>query len=595
MIMLKGRTAMLSAGLLFALAGTARADVPAAMDRVPANAGMVIAVRNMEQTKDRMEGLGKRLNAPMDEGGDENPLNMARKLLGTAGLNKSGSMAVALMPDAKGQLDLEGEEGKENALIIVPVSDYAAFAKGMGATETTGIASVTVEEKPAFLKDIGGGFAVMGPSKEHVEGFAGKGGNAAAHTKNLGRTGMQIADKSDVIFVISVSALKDKIDEAVASMKEEGKDMAEMAGPQAEQVQAMMGMAQGVMEAFARDGQVGIMGLGLGEAGVSLDFGAQFKEGSATAKALASPGKAGTYLARIPSKPFLAAFAMDLTNPTIKGFMKDMQKMNEKNPMGFGVGDIKNIDSTNGMAMVMGASKGGVGGGLFANTSTFVSTSDPAAYVKSVADTMKGLAGKEIEGIKFAGEYKAGDAEVSGIKVDTWTMSMEPTDDNPEAGMIPMMQQMMFGPEGMGGMIAPVEGGVVMTMSKNTPLLTDAIAAGKGGTGLADDPAIKAVQEHLPSGRMFEMYLGTKPIMDTINGFMGMFGGGTQLKVPDKVSPVGIAAGVDGGGVDVRLFVPTDVIDTIAAAVKEAQEMEGGEGGDEDAPAGEKPSSAPRF
>jgi hypothetical protein len=144
-------------------------------------------------------------------------------------------------------------------------------------------------------------------------------------------------------------------------------------------------------------------------------------------------------------------------------------------------------------------------------------------------------------------------------------------------------------------MIAPVESGVVMTMSKNTPLMTTAIEAAKSGKGLADDAQIKEVQSHLPSGRMFEMYLGTKSIMETINGFMGMFGGGAEIKVPAKVSPIGMAAGVEGGGVDFRIFVPTDVIETVAAAIKEAQQMD--EGGDEDEPAGEKPAkeSAPRF
>jgi len=593
MIMLKGRTAMLSAGLLFALAGTALADVPAVLDRVPANAGMVIAVRNMEQTKDRMESMSKKLNAPMDQGGDDNPLNMAKKLLGTAGLNKTGSMAVVMMPGDNGQMELEGEEGKENAFILVPVSDYSAFAKGMGATDAAGVSAITVDEKPAFLKDIGGGYAAMGPSKDRIGAFEGKPGNQATHVKSLGKAGAQIADRSDVLFVMNVAAFKTQIDEGVAKMKEETNDMVEMAGPQGEQLKGMIGVMQGIAESFARDGQVGIAGLGLGEAGVSIDFGAQFKEGSDSAKMLSNTGNASSFLARLPAQPFLMAFAMDMTNPGVKNFMKAMNKAGEQNPMGVGLGNLKDVEKLNGMAMVMGASKGGIMGGLFANTTTFISTADPKAYVASLQDTMKEMNGKEVEGIKFSTEYKPAEADVAGVKADTWTMSMEADEENPQAGMIGMMQQMMFGPEGPGGMLAPVENGVVMSMSKNTPLFTSAVEAGKSGNGLANEAMIKDVQAQLPNNRMFEFYLGTKSIMEAINGAMGMMGGGAQMKVPAKVSHIGMAAGAEGGGVDFRIFVPTDVIETIAAAAKEMQQMEEGEdeeGGDgEAAPADSKP------
>jgi hypothetical protein len=63
------------------------------------------------------------------------------------------------------------------------------------------------------------------------------------------------------------------------------------------------------------------------------------------------------------------------------------------------------------------------------------------------------------------------------------------------------------------------------------------------------------------------------------------------MKVPAKVSPVGLAASADGGGIDFRLFVPTDVIKT-GAAINEA--MNGGGDDAAPAPAGDKPKS-PRF
>ena len=143
----------------------------------------------------------------------------------------------------------------------------------------------------------------------------------------------------------------------------------------------------------------------------------------------------------------------------------------------------------------------------------------------------------------------------------------------------------------MGGMVANTGNGVVMTMSQNTPLFTKAVEAAKSGKGLSEDEGIKGVQAHLPANRVFEMYLGTKSIMDTINSAMAMFGGGAEIKVPAKISPVGMAASMEAGGVDIRLFVPIDVIKSVAEAVEAAKA--GGEEPDE-APA-KSDTKPPRF
>jgi hypothetical protein len=582
---------LMTAGLLALLAGLnpAAADVPAAIDRVPANAGMVVAVKNMESMKDRVEGWAKKLDAPVDEPGDDNPLNMAKKLLGTDGLNKTGSMAIAMMPDETGQVNFDDEE--ERVVMVVPVTSYASFVKALGATEPAGTVTVTIDGEPAFVKDIGNGYAAMGPDKASVDAFDGKAGQGAAHAQMMGKTGQQIADNSDIIVLVRVAALKDQIDEGIAAFKEQGQGMAQMAPQGGDQAVAMIAMMTGVAEAFARDGQVGIMGVGLGEAGISLDFGAQFKEGSPSAKFLSATGNASNFLARVPNQPFYFAMAADLTNPGIKQFYKDMEKAQGDNPMGMGFGGmVKNIDKVDGMAFSMGANKAGIMG-LFANTVTFISTSDPTGYITATSSDMKAMDGKDIEGIKFAVEYAPAAQEIGGIKADTWSMQMEADEENPQAGMIMMMQQMLFGPDGLSGMIAPVGKGVVMTMSQNTPLFTKAVDAAKNGNGLAGDEQIKAVQAALPKNRVAEMYLGTKSIMEAVNGLMAMGGGGGELTIPAKVSPVGMGAAFDSGGFDFRIFVPADVITTVAEAAKAMQGEDEGMGEDEPAEGGD----APRF
>ena len=195
--------------------------------------------------------------------------------------------------------------------------------------------------------------------------------------------------------------------------------------------------------------------------------------------------------------------------------------------------------------------------------------------------------------MKFDVDYKPEAVEVSDVKADTWSMKLNADANDPAAAQMNMVMPILFGQDGLGGMTAAVEGGVISTLSKNTPLFTKSIEAAKTGKGLAEDEQIKEVQKHLPDNRTFEMYLGTKSILDTVNSLMAMFGGGVDWKVPDKISPVGMAASADGGGIDFRLFVPTDVIKTGAAIAAESMK---GDAPDDAAPAagGDKPKS-PRF
>ncbi len=591
MVMLKGRTALISAGLLFSLAGLnpAQADVPAALDRVPSNAALVVAVNNLQQTKARFDKLGAKFDVPVDQR-DDGPIGMANKFLGMEGLKKDGSLAFAVLPNADGTVDMDAPEEEQRMIVILPVSNYSAFSKALGAEDAHGTASITIDDNPAFLKDIGGGYAIMGPMKELIDGFEGKGGNMASHAKMIGKSGRDIAENSDIIMVISVPAMRTQIEQGVQGLKDQAEGMGAAIGEQGAQAAAMMGIMQGVAEAFARDGQAGIIGWGMGEDGVSMDFGAQFKEDTSSAKMFSKSGDAAKFLGRVPNQPFLFATSIDLSSPAIKGFMKDMQKVQTANPMMAGMGGnmVKQIDNVDGMSFVMGANKGGIMG-LLANTVTFVSTSQPKAYLKDAADAAMKMNGKEIEGINFTVDYKAASQDVGGVKADTWTMTMEPGEDNPNAGMIGMMQQVFFGPGGMGGMSAAVDNGVVSTMSQNTPLFTSAIDAAKSGNGLSQDEGIRSVQKFLPKNRTMEMYLGTKSIMEAMNAAMGMMGGGMDLKVPAKVSPIGMGAGIDSGGIDFRIFVPADVITTLSDTMKamKAGEAEGGDemdGGNDTAP-----------
>ena len=244
-----------------------------------------------------------------------------------------------------------------------------------------------------------------------------------------------------------------------------------------------------------------------------------------------------------------------------------------------------NMDKVDGASFVVGASPGGLMGGLLVNTTMFMQSSNPAGYLASVKETMLKSNGQNVGGMTMKSIWEPAATEVSGVKVDKWTTEIVTDPDDPNAGSIAMMQAFMYGQGPAGGFSAAVENGVVMTMSQNTPLMTQALAAAKGEKGLTTDEQIKASQALLPEGRTFEFFVGTKSVMDTVGGFLAMMGGAAEFDIPANLPPIAIGGTTDGGGVSTRIYLPHDVLKTFAEVAEAMQpEGDGMDGGDGEAP-----------
>ncbi len=597
---LSGRLCLTPA-LLVVMAGLnpAQAEPPAALDRVPTSAPVVIGLRNMQAASEKFSKLLETVGAPKDAGGDENPMAMATKMLGTPGLNKTGSMALAIVPGADGKVVM-GEGPDATGVIIVPVSDYAAFVKAMGAEKPEGISSVKLDDKPGFVKDLGGGYAALTTVSGLLEKFEGKAGNSKDHAKILGKNGGGIADTADVLIVANVAQMQDQLKDGVAKMKTQAEQMAAMMGEQGAQAQTGLKIMQTVIEGFARDGTCGVLGLSFSDSGVTADIGAQFKDGSEVGKFFNAEGKSTGLLARVPTLPFFFAGAFDLSAPGIKQLFKNAAAMQaadakeDAKPAANAM--VANIDKQSGFAGVLGASPNAMmGGGLFANTVTYTATSDSKAYMGFMAETFKKTDGQKQGPVTTKATYKPEASEVGGVKVDTWTMNMDIDQNDPSAMQVQMMTGMLFGQGGMTGMNAPVEGGVITVYSQNTPLLTNAIEAAKNGKGLSEGESIKSVQSNLPANRTFEVYVGIKPLMDAAIGFASMMGGAPEIKLPEKITPIGLGGTTANQGLTVRAFVSTDTIKSIADVVKQMQAGEEGGDMDADKPADKGDKKPPRF
>lgn len=578
--------------LLVAIAAwTARADVPDVLDRVPAETPVVIAVGNLEGTVKRVEAMSKSLGKAGE--------NMAaglwqiNSMLNMPGVNKTGSLAVTVSFPEKGEAKhgdgakrddaMGGDEGgmEESAeptvIVIFPVSDYELFVKTFKGDPAASITRIELDGKDSWVRNLGGGYAAMGEMKELVkqaltDQLLGKGGRKGENVARMGKVGNKIADSTDIIIVANMSKLGSVMKEAEQKMKENpAMAMAAMQGGGGA-VEAM----QGAMHKFARDAQTGILGLGLGERGMTLDFGAQFKEGTDGAKMFQSGGSSGSLMAKLPGGDFLFAGAADLSSPQVKQLVKDLAAKSAKaaggeaDPTSMMANLARSIDNMDGQAVYMGATD--LGNGLMSKTVMYAKSKDPAASLAAGKEANTKLNGAESNGIKFETTYQSGAKEIAGVKVDKWTNKMETDPNSPMAMQVEMMKSFMYGSEGkLSGYAAATEGGVITTMSENSELLKAALEASKGGKSLATDPVFSASQSMLLGDRVFEGYIGTKSLMETVGGFMAMYGG-PELPAPDKVSPIAFGMVGDGGGMGFRLAMPMDVIQTIATT---AEKMKG--------------------
>ncbi|MEM1328943.1 MAG: hypothetical protein AAGG07_00130 [Planctomycetota bacterium] len=560
------------------LALPASAGMPAAMDRLPNDAVLVVGVENIADFRSNLEALAARFNAPLET-------DDLDELLDADGLDADGSVAFAVFPGAEGEpIELEGENAR--AVVVVEVDSYDQFVEGFGGTPAAGIVSVDADGETIFLKNIGDGFAAVAPNAEVLEGFDGKGGNAAGFQSMFGDNGMALAASSDAFVAANVQALAPMMREGVEQMRDQMEMMAQMAGPQGEQMTQSMVFIDALADGFLGDGLAGLAGLTLSDDGVSIDLAANFREGSEVAGFFSAPGDTAKLFARLPDMPYYFAAAADMASPGLRTLVTNMAEMQaELTPEGAQAMDFSKMmtDST-GFAMVMGTTPA-IMGGLFTNTVGYFSSDNPAqtrdAWKAAYADGAE----MSMQGMTMSGEYNENALEIAGASVDSWSMTMTPDANNPAAMQMRQMMAMMYGPAGgPSGYTAEAGGGLVSAFSQNQGTMALAINAANEGNGLSvNDRIMKA----LPDGSSSVVLVGIGSIGETVTGFMAMMGGGPNIEIPGDLPPIAIGTATDHGGTHTRVYIPMEILDTVAEI---AAEMNGGGGGN-----GGNNGGAPRF
>lgn len=608
------RGVLIACGVSLGLLNASALAIPAVLERVPDDAMIAVAVPAPQTLQKNLSALAKAIGTELPDVGVQDALGMAGF---SAGVDPAKALAVIVMKpkeqpqgEAKPEGKAPGEAQREiveqidqRTLLLLPITSFDEVLKGFDAKaaadgKATVIAMPTGED--GFIRDLGAGYAVVGSSRELVEAFTGKPG-ATPMKARMGVAGETLADASDIVTVVNMDVIRPLAREAMAEMEKQVKDQAEMMGQNPE---AQLAAAKWLGEAFLRDTKFVTGGVKLSASGIGMDLVGTFNEGSYLATAIAGSGNATSLLSKLPAGPYLLAAALDTRTEGARRLFADLYAKTGAASGEKAITDAseKLYTQADGQAAVIGFPMGGALAGLLTSTVGFTASKDPAQALTNIRESVTVMNDKTIEGVNYKATYTPASGKPNEPAFDAWDMKIALKDAEQAGQMGAQAMQFMFGPQGgPGGYLAKTEGGVYRTYSRNSELMNKALGAGKGGENLGGDQLIKDVQAKLPAGRVAEVYVGTKSLLDLVLPFAAMAGAPIGAdKIPEKLPPVGLSISSVNGAAQMSVFVPAEVAKTGVVLGEAFQQMQNNAGGDEmgEAPAErKKPSGAgqPKF
>lgn len=563
--------------LVLTSAGSAQ-SLPKAINYVPNNAPVVFAIPSIENFDNNVRTFIGRFGA-LAEQMDLGPLDM---MMDAQGVDTSGALIAAMTELPSGN---ESEEEKtQNFFVLVPVSDYETFAKGVGAS-ASGIGEFEIEEgNPAYMKSLGSGYALLAPSEEIVTNFNASKDSAKFFTTLIGTSGMSVADTSDAFIIANLEMMRPLLEKGVENMGDQmGAQMAMV--PNADQIAGMYTM---IASAIARDGKSSVIGFDANDAGLLTRATVGFTPGSQSAKYMTAGSNASSLISHLPDMPYIFAFANDVSAPGISKMWSDYGTMAEQL-----AGDMDRAQAVEPYKPIMDAMKASDGSafilgtnpivtaGMFVNSVAFLKTSDPNGFRKAFGGAVSQLDTIDTDGVSLQSAFAQGAKDVNGTLVDTWKIQPK-FDTNSEFGaQAPMMMMGLFGPAGgPSGLIGSAKTGVVMTMSNNSRLMQQGLDAANTGGSFGSDDLTRKVGSVLPSNRFFEGYFSIRDTWEMAEAAAGMMGGlPFDFEMPENTPPIGFGVGAGDDTMAMGLFIPNQLFDLIMSA-QQQMGMGGGFGDD---------------
>jgi len=566
------KSATLSGSLLAitVAASTIAGDWPAVISQMPDDAQIILCTKPMNEFNDHFNQFTAAIEVAQ-LGFVPGPIStLAMVGVNTEAMNLDGSIGIAVLKN-------HWNDDIPPVLAFIPVTDYNAWIGSFNAQPVADTNLSTINFGQKFGNDNGevwyarsaGSFAVLGMSKNLVTEYSKGNGNIGKWQEVVGRLGEGIMENCDIAALVDFDGLQDQIKEGMNQSFEEMDNNFEnipagaMQGMDPEQLQKMMQAYRHTANMMVDELRAGAFGIRYGAEGIAIDGAVQWVEnGEMAAMIPGTNGKTRNVLNRMQNQPFMFAAAGDLSGFNMEKIMSIfMDAMPEQMTMGMGNIGTDMWKHTDGFAMAMYPSPAGLMGGLF-NSMGFIYTGDGKALRTDMKNMMDGLNGKEVQGIKYTTTYQDNAKTIAGVSVDSWSMSF---DGPPEvAQQLNQSMMMIYGPAGPGGLIATLDDGIVMTMSKNSKLLEALIKSAKANDGLGNNKYVKAVDGILSANPSAAFYIGPGAILKQVGPMASMFLPGLTFddETLGSIPPIAGSMSITKAGIQGTFAIPAPTIKT---------------------------------
>ena len=560
---------VLAAAALTALAGVARAEMPAVLDLIPSDALAGVVAPSLSSLDRSAMNLFAAVGLPVLT----TPSQMMAESGFAGGLDLERPLALVMVSGP-----MEGDEPP--LALFLPTADHAALIGGLNPVDRgSGVSAITMNGDTVYAKSIGNGYSIVGPMMDVISGFNAVTGQMPAHAKMMGVNGTRAAEGSAAFGFINMPALEPMLADQWDNMRREaaegfaeGMAMNPMGGApvDAEALNAAVNDAITMMEHMVRDGLYGVVGLQAGSMGVGAQFAVDFEAGSESAGMFLESGDSAARLAKLPDKPYLFAAAYDLSSEAARQMIAASEQFMAFSGAGEGgLGAMMGMGKdTTGASMALYPSPAGLMGGLFAGQLTYSRVADTAKYVNdyaALADDKNGM-------MSFG--LTRNESTIGSSNVHGWTAAMNMGQNNPNSMQMMQMSQMLFGGSQINGYMVEAPGGVYTTMSRNLQPV-QSVMSGEGAT-LTGSATLAQVRELLPSPAVAETYLNVRAVYDMVMPMAAMFGLQVQTPVPADLPPIGGAMSTGEGGFRMGFFTPAPVLRVGVGVAMEMQAMNGG-------------------
>ncbi len=592
--MTRPRGMIVCAGFALGLTSGAAIAVPPVFEKAPKDAMFVIAIPSASKFEKSIQSLTTAAEFPFPLPGVEELLAMGG--MGN-GIDLSKGIAIVVMPSAADADPADVADFQSRAVVMVPVTDYNAFLQNFGAKPSAagGIDTLSLEGSEVFARNMGDGYALFSPKQESITAF--KGGNPGVKA-DMGKVGERISDTSDLVILVNMDVARPFIEQSAKAAKERMADQLAMMGMEGGD-DAQSPMVAWLTDAVVSDARTLVAGMKGGGLGAAFEMSANFKEGSPMAGVFQAAGNASTLLSKLPGTQYLLAGAVDTSSPGMKKMLRDIADKAKEGAAAEAPQLLSgSVADADGQSFVIGMNPTMLmGGGVLTNTVNFTSSREPATVIAAIKSDMDTMNGKTFEGISYTSSFKDKAAKVGEKSVDVWQVKMQAENGG---GMSTQAMSIIFGPQGgPGGYVSQVNGGVIRTFAKNSALMSAAFKSAEGGENFASDTLVKQVAGQLPSGRIAELYIGSRNIVDMLVPMAAMMGVQVDLDaIPAQLPPVGLAVSGEGGSAHLAFFIPAPVIKTIwviGQGLAPQLEGMGGFGDMGEEPAADEPTGQPRF